>query len=696
MMRWVPLLFLAVACNGDDDDTGTPPPLEGVCGDWLDETDQLACTETIPDLDWWMRMSIEARAVDKVRTTKYSISVDADDPVPSLFVNPNEFALHWDFLRAVFGDELPNLTRLEYAEMVLDPENRRFYTGNVTEYINADGSQSFGFTVWDDTRDPSRVLVFEDALRVYQELNPMFGPSDLMFVPSSQGQWNTVDQWPVGPFKVRGQDRITYEAYTLGHTYGRVRFQPVATLDRATAEAAFGYQDLLVLDQAPFDVERIFAGAVTGTRQGELSHLNVRAAGRGAPNCYVAAPFEALARFEGELVRFACQEGTYSIELATIEEATAFWDASRPDPLDMAAPNLMPAPLVGLLDLATESAGDRRDGVSTYGSKGTNLATLYQRIDAELQLDGFLIPFHYYDQHVRAATWTVDVGNGPEALTFQDTLDAWAADPDFATDGAERARRLDAWREALRDGTPDPGLVADLADRIEAVFGDHDTMVRFRSSSNAEDSLAFSGAGIYDSTSVCAADSLDDDEDGPSHCDPDQSKERTIERGLLKVWASLWGVQAYEERDWYGLEHERAAMGILVNTRSKDERANIVMFTGDPSRDDDRVLVNAQVGELDVVSALPGVFPEQNRLMLDVAGQVIEIERVRPSSEVTEGQVVLSGPQLERLGAAAHLFQTTLPIDEAVPDGRDVLIDSEWKVLEDGRLIVKQWRPFLR
>jgi hypothetical protein len=41
-------------------------------------------------------------------------------------------------------------------------------------------------------------------------------------------------------------------------------------------------------------------------------------------------------------------------------------------------------------------------------------------------------------------------------------------------------------------------------------------------------------------------------------------------------------------------------------------------------------------------------------------------------------------------------IEADYPVDEAPPPGGVVLLDSEWKVLSDGRLIVKQVRPFLR
>jgi hypothetical protein len=690
-------LFLAAAilagCPAPPD--RPPPSLAGPCQDWTDAHGEVTCVHAVPDLATWERIAMPSEAADKRVVTKHSVPTDPDDPIPTLFVNANDFALHYDFLRYMFGDLLPGLTQYQYAEMVLDPENRRFYTGNVAEFIEADGGSIYGFTVWDDGRFPSRALTYADALFVWQELQPRFSLGDLVFVPNSAGQRAAVPDWPDGPFKVRGEDRITYEAYTLGEAYGTVRFVDVQDLDVATRDGLFGWQDILVLDQAPFDVERVVAAAVTGTRQGELSHLNVRSAARGSPNCFVAAPYEALARFEGRLVRFTCGADRFTVEPADLADAEAWWERFRPDPVPIRPADRGPNPLIGLLDLPTASAAERGAGTAAYGSKGTNLAVLYQRIPSAFQLQGFAVPMQHYDAFVTGQGYEVDLGDGPAWHSFAEVIDAWHAEPDFLSDVTVRRARLLSLRDAMRAATPDPELVDALHARIVADFGSDTVMVRFRSSSNAEDALAFSGAGIYDSTSVCAADSVDADQAGPSRCDPDQGSERTIERGLVRVWSSLWNPEAWEERSWWGIDHAEAAMGVLVNTRSADERANIVAFSGDPSRPDDRTLVNAQIGELDVVSAEPGVYPEQTRLTID-GGLVVDIERIRPSSEVRTGQEVLSDAQLRELGRVFAKVVADVPIDEPTPSGRTVLLDSEWKVLEDGRLVIKQWRPFLR
>jgi phosphoenolpyruvate synthase/pyruvate phosphate dikinase len=160
------------------------------------------------------------------------------------------------------------------------------------------------------------------------------------------------------------------------------------------------------------------------------------------------------------------------------------------------------------------------------------------------------------------------------------------------------------------------------------------------------------------------------------------------------VWASLWNAKAYEERAFYSIDQREVAMGILVDTRSKNERANIVAFSGNPlQRGDPRYLINAQVGELDVVAAAPGVWPEKELLHL-ASGEVTQIERARGSTELPEGQWVLSDTLLQRLGAELSTIVERFPLDYELPETSRVMLDTEWKLNEDGRLIVKQVRPW--
>ncbi len=648
---------------------------------------------TLPDAPAWAAVSRAAGVVDQRRVTKYMLPTqdNAAPALPLTWLNVNAYALHYDLLVDGFPELFPGLTRADYAAMILRPERRTYHSGNLALYIGEQGD-FFGFTAWDDPTDPTSTLSLNEVTWIWQELSASFGLGPLTFVPNSSRQRAAAEGWDA-PFPIENVGAsIAYEAYNQGVGFGTVRRLSLVELAAATDAATFGHQDLLVLDEAPFDVERPIAGAVTGSRQGELSHLNVRSAARGTPNCFVREPRTAFAAWEGRLVRLECGADTYSVRAATAAEAEAWWASIRPAPVTIPSPNLEDDGLVPLLALPTGTAGERAAGVARFGAKGANLAILYQRVPAAWQLEGFLIPFAWYDRFLREGTWTVDLGDGPGPHSFADTLAAWHVDPAFLADGGERRARLAALRDAMEEAPIDPALHAQITDAIREVFGADDVMVRFRSSSNAEDAAAFSGAGLYTSESVCLADDLDADEAGPSRCDPDQPKERSVARGLRKVWASTWNVAAWEERAWYGIDSGQVAMGVLVNTRSKDEAATIVAFTGNPGAADDRYLVNAQIEPWEVVDTTPGVWPERSLLTL-TEGAVTRIERVAPSSQAA---VVLDDARLRELGAALWQVEAALPVDEPAPVGSTRLLDTEWKVLDDGRLIIKQWRPFLR
>jgi hypothetical protein len=63
---------------------------------------------------------------------------------------------------------------------------------------------------------------------------------------------------------------------------------------------------------------------------------------------------------------------------------------------------------------------------------------------------------------------------------------------------------------------------------------------------------------------------------------------------------------------------------------------------------------------------------------------------------VPAGEVVLDEVELAEL--AAVLFEASLvfPQDDTVPEGNDVIWDTEWKVDTDGQVKIKQIRPYLR
>lgn len=648
-----------------------------------------SCVCRIPDQALWAGITVPLGSPFQLRATKYTLPAREDARLPGVFVDSNTFLLHYDFMRESFPDLFGSLNTRDYLGMI-QTVGREFYAGDLTEYVLGGQAVLFGFSIVDNPADPATTTSCAQARDAYAMLAARIDLVPLAYVPSTANQRKAMVGCDVPSYDPR--NGVDYQAYTQGVGYGTLRRFTLSQLATATENRGFGWQDILVLDEAPTDIESVISGVVTGTEQGTLSHLNVRSASRGTPNCYWNRAYQLLEAWEGKLVRIECGNGFFALEAASQEAAEAYWKSLRPAPITIPEPDRAWSAPVALLDLPSTTPELRASAVSRFGSKGSNLATLYQRIDARYQLPGFLVPMSAYLHFIETRGWTVDLGAGPVFHTFAETLHTWLAQPTFRTDGQDRRKRLSALRNAMSNSSTDTDLTTD----IRAAFGSDTRMLRFRSSSNAEDALEFSGAGLYDSFSGCLADDLDGNKTGPSGCDASESSERTVARALVRVWASLWNAEAYDEREWYGIDHERAAMAVLVDPRATGELANIVAFSGNPTaKSDDRYLVDAQAGELTVVLPEPGVFPEESLLTM-ANGLVSAIDRIRASSEVPAGTWVLQDAQLQQIGSLLWQIVQVYPVDGTIPPGASVLLDTEWKILSDGSLIVKQVRPFLR
>lgn len=679
------------ASTGAGEATASEP--ETVCSEAAARLGESVCVHAVDDAEAWAAVSLPVEFVDQVRTSKYLVPARADARLPALVIDVNTYALHYQLLIKAFDELFEGLTLEGYEALISDPAQREFFAGPITEYRTADDERVFGFVAWDPQTDLASTISCEQFKGLQATLAEVVTVGQVVAVPTWDLQREVLKNCDVPQFDAAAVD---YEAYTVAAGFGTVRRYTPAELDAATKAAAFGFQDVLVLAEAPLDVERVISGAVTGGRQAELSHLNVRSAARGTPNCYLKDAYVRMAEWDGQLVRLECGKQGLEVRAATAEEAQAWWDRLRPDPVALPVPDVDWPELTQLRDLATATVAERELAVRRFGAKGSNLAALYQRIDESLQMPGFLIPFHYYERFVHTQYWQVDLGDGEEVLSFAEVVDRLLADPAFRSDPVVRRQRLRGLYEAMRGGSCDAQFMAALRDELLATFGADTVMARFRSSSNAEDALGFSGAGLYESTNACLADDLDADQAGPSRCDPSEPDERGMCRAVKKVWASLWLVRAFEEREWYGMDHGAAAMGVLVDLRYADEAANMVVFSGDPNiAGDRRVLVNAQAGDLEVVSPEPGTWPERSRLTV-VLGEVTEIERVEGSSELPAGQWVVSDEQLRALGASMAEIEAVFPIDDVAPEDAEILLDTEWKIRPDGSLLIKQVRPYLR
>jgi len=685
------------ACYCEPGHMGDPvagcAPHGEVCEEAAARVGHSACVLEVADASEWERVSVgSGKRRDVRRVGKYLAPARADAALPTLFADTNYYPLHYCLLRDAFAPLFPNFGFLHYQALVYRRATRSMIAGSIYELRGDDLPVRHGFTV-ETPDEPAELLDEPEVYAISHLLRERFAVGPLGFVPLTAAQQGKALGWPEPrvPVVIGGESMISYEVYSAGTAYGRVRRYTAE--QAASASGTFGWQDILVLETASRDLVGVMAGVVTGTRQDVLSHLNVLAARRGTPNLFVADPLAAFAPFDGALVRLRATGDAYSVVAATPEEAAAFWATNRPSVAIEHPPDPAFHVLLDLHEIPSATASERGAAIGRFGGKVTGLATLYATLDPVYQTPGFGVPVAHYLDFMASNSWEIGIDGAPQVISFADTITLWLADPKFRSDSALRRANLAALASAmLHKGAVDPALRAALQAQIEATFGDPAVMVRFRSSSNVEDGVEFNGAGLYTSVSACALD--EPGADGASACDPDKGR-RSIDAAIKQVWASLWSLGAFEEREYYQIDHARTAMGVLVSLRHEDEQANGVAFTGNPADSKDgRYTINVQAGEVDVVSPPAGVTAELDRLTI-VDGAVTTIERAAASSLVPAGAHVLSDEQLRELGALLSSVAAVYPVDPGEHAPAEVLLDLEFKFNRAGKLVIKQIRPFL-
>ena len=217
---------------------------------------------------------------------------------------------------------------------------------------------------------------------------------------------------------------------------------------------------------------------------------------------------------------------------------------------------------------------------------------------------------------------------------FWDDVHAMLADPSFLDSPAERVAQLGELQARMVDAPMDPAFLALLTDKLDADYPG--VRMRFRSSTNAEDLGAFTGAGLYTSASGTPGDANE-----------------SIEDAIHTVWASVWNSRAYEERSYYSIDHTKVGMALLVHRSFPDEEANGVAITAnifDPSGLEPAFYVNVQVDDWSVVKPEPGVVSDQFLYYFDQPGQPITF--IAHSNLVSPGETVLTTAQTYDLGVA--------------------------------------------
>jgi hypothetical protein len=600
--------------------------------------------DSVPRIDrveTWKQLAARPSDTTFARTEVVKFLIDVEDGDRIYFVNTRRWEIHYDFARDRLsppGREMESHAVFNVREYRSD--DRRFVCGSIVHYLDPN--------LWTFEMIAGDNLAGERVVRAFEQVkDAVFFGEELRYRPLSdlhlQRTASVTDRLPaIDTNAVFGAMR--YQPLTTGVAYGYLR------LVRGRLDPdAVRPNEIVVTGEVPDDIP-LTAALVTGTLQAPLAHVAVLSANRGTPNMGLRGALDdpRLSALDGQLVRLVVGSQDFVVTRASQNEAEQHWARLRP--AQAFAPTV-DATDDDLVELCDADAGD----VDTVGAKAAQLAEVCSLAPAVETPGGFVVPFYHYVSHMRQSR--LDAGIG-----------AMLADPAFRAERSTRGANLAQLRSAIESMHVDPALVRDVRRRLRTFPRGR---VIFRSSTNAEDLVGFNGAGLYRSVVV-----------GPNPSEPD------VVNAIRRVWASVWSLRGFEERDWYRIDHRRVAMAILVQPFVSGIAANGVAITQNPFTENrPAVFINVQAANGSVTDAGNDV-PEQHLVYTYNAEPEPE---VLSRSSLTGGRPILSAADVRRLTAILQQLHARL-----VPHygERSNAVDVEFMTTSDGRIVIVQARPY--
>ena len=415
-------------------------------------------------------------------------------------------------------------------------------------------------------------------------------------------------------------------------------------------------RDIVICKTLPNEMSRV-AGVITGARQTPLSHVNLRAIQDKVPNAFIANAWEnkEIAPLIGRYVYYEVNADGFEIREATFKEVETHFSDLRPLMSQKPARDLSVTKVLPLDGISFSDA-------ASFGVKTANIATLRTLGFPEGTVpNGFGVPFYFYDAFMKH--------NG-----FYEEVEALLKDSEFQKGYDTREAELKGFRERIKNGEI-PTWMMNALSELHNAFPEG-TSLRCRSSTNNEDLPGFSGAGLYDSYT--------------HH--PDEGH---LSKSIKQVFASLWNFRAFEAREFYRIDHFATAMGVLVHPNFASELANGVAVTDDVVyQTTGNYYLNTQVGENLVTNPEGQSVPEE--ILLDWWDSK-NYRIVTTSNQTTGNERILTDAYLRELSrylAAIHnkFGQLYGPAAQTA----DFAMEIEFKITSEGKLAVKQARPWVQ
>lgn len=592
----------------------------------------------LANLEEWAALAARHGHQTSARTETVKFVVDLLDSSRTYFFDSTRWETHYRFVQRFID---PRLDQDHFVRMEYTRTNRRFLLGSILHYLDGDH--------WTLELSSGDTMAIDQIAWLFEHIKDRIEfECDLRFRPVSPGQIVAAET-AGNRLEVLPRDAINatvvYQPLVLGVAYGWLRIIR-GELD-VSAVRPF---DVVVTDEVPSQIPPI-AALVTSHLQAPLMHVAVLSRNRNTPDMAHrgAVDLPAFRQLEGEIVKLTVAGQDFAIERADPVQAQAAWSAMRP--AEVLAP---------ICDLSVNMLCNvdalPQPAARCFGAKAAQLATLC-RLEGIVTPGGFVLPFSAYQAHLESA-----------GLMAQ--IDAMLNDDGFRRSAAHRAQRLAALRAGILTHPVDSSLLRHVAQRVRAMDGRRPWICR--SSSNAEDLPGFNGAGLYESTVI-----------------PPNASAEQIADGLRIVWASVWLQRAFEERDWYRIDHRCVAMAVLIQPFFDDAVASGVAITGNPfQRESQGVFINTQVRGHSVTGAAGNEIPEQVLVTTWTGDYEFEI---LCTSSLANGESILGDKDLRRLtDQLFEIHSRMLSMTMAPANAMDV----EFMLTAQRQFVIVQARPY--
>ncbi len=481
------------------------------------------------------------------------------------------------------------------------------------------------------------------------------------------------------------------EIYAPGWALGRLVSVPANEIAAAYRDGRLLPDDILLTDAVPAEVPPL-AGIVSLSPATPNSHVALLAKSFGIPFVHVARPgfAEIVAAWVGRegvlraVDAYADRRGTGA------PLASELPSSLRAEIRELKVPprlNLTPKAPFGQISVSPDVLAPA--DIPFVGGKAANFGVLRRSVPTNAPFPAIAFTFDLWDAYLNQLT--------PGGLTLRaavaEKLGGFVWPPDMAA----LQTALGQVRNLFTDDTDfTPAQRTAILAALRAAGCEPGRKIRFRSSTNVEDSDQFSGAGLYDSYSGCLADDLDGDASGPSACDPDEPRERGVFRAMRKVFASFYNDNAFLERLRHGVDESKAGMALLAHHSTPDqfELANGVATLEIQHYSSGAWMITArlvsQAGAVSVANPDSAARPEEVEVVDFTSGGPYPSVRTR-SSLVPLGGTVLTWDEEYRslyglLKRAAQRWEQETGTNDVAT------LDLEYKKVSPGHLRLKQIR----